>query len=210
MSETLEKVRKFWDEKATTAETDCARVDSSRRTQRMRFEAFVLTHNLDGASILDVGCGVGDFYGHLRDRKIRCTYKGVDLSPEMAARARVVYPEASFEAADLLTWPDAPQFDYVVAIAIHNVRVDGGKELLEKLTRKQFALARRAAHLSLLTDRYTGFAPHIQPWPAEEILRLALSITPWVTLRHDYLPHDFSITLYREPYIETQPGLLLE
>ena len=88
----------------------------------------------------------------------------------MVARAREKFPAARFETADLLTWADEPRFDFVVAIAIHNVRVNGGRELLEKLTRKQFALCRRATHLSLLTDRYEGFAAHIQPWRAEEIL----------------------------------------
>ena len=205
-----DRLRSFWDERARNAPTDAERVDSQRRAQRMRFEAFVLSHELSGASILDVGCGVGDLYGHLADRGISCDYTGVDLSAEMIARAAEKYPAARFEAADVLAWPDAARFDYTVAFAIHNVKIEGGRELLERLTRKQFVLCRRATHLSLLTDRYQGFAPHIQPWRAEEILTLALSISPWVTLRHDYLPNDFSVTLYRKPYIETRPGLLLE
>ena len=210
MSDPIDRLRDFWDERARTAQNDPERVDSRRRAQRMRFEAFVLSHDLAGASILDVGCGVGDFYGHLADRKISCDYLGVDLAPEMIGRATEKYPAGRFEVADVLTWRDEPRFDYTVAMAIHNVRIDGGRELLERLTRKQFALCHRATHLSLLTDRYQGFAPHIQPWRAEEILTLALSITPWVTLRHDYLPNDFGVTLYRNPYIETQPGLLLD
>lgn len=208
--ETVEQLRNFWDQRARTAETDPQRVDSHRRSQRMRFESFVLAHDLEDASILDVGCGVGDFYGHLMDRKIRCDYTGVDLSTEMIERARTKYPNGRFEAVDVLGWPAEQRFDYTIAIAIHNVRFEGGRELLERLTRQQFALCRRAAYLSLLTDRYTAFAAHIQPWRAEEILTLALSITPWVMLRHDYLPNDFGVALYRRPYIETQPGLLLE
>lgn len=71
-------------------------------------------------------------------------------------------------------------------------------------------MCRVAAHVSLLTDRYTGFASHIQPWRVEEILTLALDITPFVALRHDYLPNDFSVTLYRQPLIDTRTDLLLE
>ena len=206
----VERVRGFWEDRARTAQSDAERVDARRRAQRMRFEVFVLGHTLAGRSILDIGCGTGDLYGHLRDRGIDCDYLGVDLSDEMVSRASSKYPTGRFEVADVLTWPDDPRFDHTVAIAVHNRRVDGGRWLLEELTRKQFALCRMAAHLSLLTDRYEGFAETSQPWPCEEVLSLALSITPWVTLRHDYLPNDFSVALYRRPYIETEPVLLLE
>jgi len=86
----------------------------------------------------------------------------------------------------------------------------GGRELLRRVTRRQFELCRRAAHVDLLTDRYPGFDPHIQSWRVEEVLTLALSITPYVALRHDYLPNAFSVTLYREPLIDSCPGLLLD
>ena len=205
-----DQLRSFWNDRARSAATDAERVDSKRRAQRMRFEAFVRCHDLAGASVLDIGCGVGDFYGHLTDLRVSCDYTGVDLSTEMVARAREKYPGARFAAADVLGWAEEERFDVTVAFAIHNVKFPGSRQMLEQLTRKQFVLCRRAAHLSLLTDRYPGFAPHIQPWRAEEILTLALSVSPWVMLRHDYLPNDFSVTMYRKPYIETQPGLLLE
>jgi len=205
--ETLSSLRTFWDDRARREATDCERVDMSRRTQRMRFERFLLAHDLRGRSILDVGCGVGDLWEHLCARGIACDYHGVDLSGEMAARAKARFPEATFETANVLDWDDAPRFDYVIAIGVHNVKVEGARELLERLTRKQFALARVAAHLSLLTDRYDKFGPQAMPWRAEEVLGLGLSITPYVTLRHDYLPNDFAVTLYREALIDTRKDL---
>ena len=44
----------------------------------------------------------------------------------------------------------------------------------------------------------------------EQVLALALEVTPWVVLRHDYLPSDLSVTLYREPLIDTRCDLLLD
>ncbi len=101
-------------------------------------------------------------------------------------------------------------FAGTLAIAIHNVRFGGAEELLVATMRRQFELCTRAAHISLLTDRYQGFADHILPWRAEQVLGFALEISPNVVLRHDYLPNDFSVTLYREPLIDTRPGLLLD
>lgn len=210
LSATIARVRDHWDQRATQAANDCARVDATMRAQRMRFEAFVIHHEFDGKSVLDVGCGVGDLWSHLRARGLRCEYLGTDVSAEMIRRCRERFPDAAFEALDILKWEPGRQFDYTVAIGIHNVRVEGARELLERITRRQFELCRVAAHVSLLTDRYAGFGPHAQAWRAEEILTMALGITPNVVLRHDYLPNDFSVTLYREPLIDTRKDLRLE
>src|SRR3954463_14352811 len=111
---TVALVRELWNKMAMDGATDSAKVDSSARAQRMRFETFLLEHDLAGKTILDVGCGVGDFWAHLRRRQIDCEYLGIDLSPEMVRRSQERFPEATFEARDLLAWSPAQPFDYVV------------------------------------------------------------------------------------------------
>jgi SAM-dependent methyltransferase len=209
LKSSVAQVTAHWNAKATEATNDCARVDAGLRAQRMRFEAFVLHHDLRGKSILDVGCGVGDFWAHLRGRGIECDYLGVDLAEAMIARSRERFPEAKFETRDILAWDTDLRWDYVVSFAIHNVKFPGVRELLEKVTARQFELCRAGAHVDLLTDRYSSFDPQIQPWRAEEVLALSLAITPYVVLRHDFLPHDFCVTLYRQPLIDTHPDLRL-
>ncbi len=210
MTNGLQQAQAYWDKRAAEAATDCEKVEQSRRAQRMRFEVFVLNHDLNGKTLLDVGCGMGDLWEHLLARGIHCDYTGIDISPEMVRRCRERFPGVPFECQNILEWNRGQQFDYTIAVGIHNIKVDGGWELLEQVTRRQFELCRVATHISLLTDRYTGFAPHIQPWRAEAILTLALDITPYVVLRHDYLPNDFSVTLYREPLIDTRADLVLD
>jgi SAM-dependent methyltransferase len=207
----LSKVTEYWDKRAEAMNADCAKVDASLRAQRMRFEAFVLNHDLNGKSILDLGCGVGDFSEHLRLRGIACDYLGVDISQKMIERCREKFPDRKFECLDILTQDLPGQFDFSVAFGIHNnVRLENGPAMMEKITRRQFEFSRVAAHVSILTSRYPGFAPHMQAWRAEDVLGMALDVTPYVVLRHDYLPNDFSVTLYREPMIDTRKDLLLD
>ena len=205
MSDDLKQVRDYWDQKARSAADDCARIESGRKGQRLRFESFLRAHDLRGRSILDIGCGVGDFFGRLRDHAVEADYVGIDVSPEMVGRARERFPNGRFEVGEAGTMER--RFDYTVAFAIHNVKVDRGRDILERSLRRQFEICDVAAHISLLTDRYRDFDPHIQSWRAEEILTLALSITPYAALRHDYLPNDFSVTLYRRPLIDAEPSL---
>ncbi len=205
----IERVSAHWNNKAIESATDCARVDASLRAQRMRFEAFVLHHDLQGKSVLDVGCGVGDFWAHLCARGIQCEYLGVDIAPEMIRRSRERFPQAEFAERNILDWDPGRTFDFVVAFGIHSVKVPNKMELFTALTRRKFELCSVAAHTAVLTDRYAGFGPEAQTCNPEESLTVALAITPYVVLRHDYLPNDFSLTLYRRPLIDTRADLLL-
>jgi SAM-dependent methyltransferase len=200
----LRTVEQYWQQRAVECGDDCERIESGQRAQRMRFDVFLDAHDLTGRSVLDVGCGVGDFLGRLKEASVACDYLGVDLAAAMVERARARFADGRFERADILTDPMSRRFDYTVAFAVFNIRVPNGRAILERTLARQFELATRAAHISLLSDRYTAFAEHIQPWHAEDIFAYAMTLTPYVTLRHDYLPHDFSLTLYREPLIDTR------
>jgi len=203
--EVLRPLREYWDTRASTFTSDCERVEwGSERTQALRFDAFLDHNDLEGKSVLDVGCGVGGFYAHLLSRGIHCSYFGFDLSVEMVRHCCSRFPDTSFQSGDFLTWKADRTFDYTVAFGIHNVQLGNGWELLESVTRRQYELCTGATHVSLLTDRYKNFGENAQPWAPERVLSMALSITPYVKLRHDYLPNDFSVTLYRQPLIDTR------
>jgi SAM-dependent methyltransferase len=206
----LEQLRAYWEGRARSRLSDLEKLEwTHRRTQRMRFEAFLQDHDLAGRTVLDVGCGLGDFYAHLRQRGIDAHYTGYDISPAMVRQCRSRYGDTCFESGNFLDFAPDSRFDYTVAFGIHNIRVPDGRAILEQVTGHQFRLASIAAHVSLLSDRCTSFAPHIQAWPAGEVLELALGITPRVVLRHDYLDGDFSVTLYRAAGSTRRPEPIL-
>jgi SAM-dependent methyltransferase len=68
-----------------------------------------------GASVLDVGCGSGEFLGMLLDAGAAAA--GIDPAPGMIELARVRVPAADIRlgAVESLPWPDA-SFDAVTAI----------------------------------------------------------------------------------------------
>jgi len=207
MKASLEVVQKFWDERARSGNTDCYRVDSSRRTQMMRFLAFAQVVRLEGSSILDIGCGTGDFLDFLKQQGINADYTGFDISPVMIERCLERFPDGNFISGEFITWMPERTFDYTIAIAIHNnVRVKDAQEILEATLRKQFEMAKQAAHMSVLSSLYADFSESMQVWNPKDILAMALDITPYVLFRHDYLLHDFSLTLFKEPTIDSWLG----
>ncbi|MCB9519722.1 MAG: class I SAM-dependent methyltransferase [Myxococcales bacterium] len=198
-TDATEALREHWDTRARASTSDLDRVDTSARSQRWRFDMFARFNSVADASVLDVGCGVGDFYAYLRAEFPSATYDGVDISSAMIERARSLHPGANFSATDVLAARPERRWDFVVAFGVHNVQLPGAETLLWDLLTRQFELCDVAAHVSLLTDRFGGFGPTALPWDPAEVLRRAFALTPYVSLRHDYLPHDFSLTLYREP-----------
>lgn len=200
----------YWDRKSSSSKTFIESVEQNSRPQRMRYESFVLGNDLSHSSLLDVGCGAGDFLHHLKQRNLDVSYTGTDISAYMINTCQFRFPEHEFQHVDIADLDASRRFDYVVSFGIHNIRIDSGWHILKEYTAKQFELCSKAAHISILTDRYSGFDKHIQSWTAEKVLETALAITPYVVLRHDYLPNDFSVTLYRKPLIDTREDLLLD
>jgi SAM-dependent methyltransferase len=50
--------------------------------------------------VLDVGCGTGHHVGELTDKKMNAV--GIDVSPNMIAKAKENYPQSKFEVKDIL------------------------------------------------------------------------------------------------------------
>lgn len=100
----------------------------THKGQLMRYEAVLKFIEPQGKSILDFGCGKGDFYGFLKERGIACNYKGIDINPSLIELARKKYRENFFYVQDVENEPLQGNFDYVVAIGVFNLQVQNVKE----------------------------------------------------------------------------------
>jgi len=209
--EGIEQAIKYWDNKSSGSSSDLESVEQNSRPQKMRYESFLNSNDINDCSVLDVGCGAGDFLYHTQKKGLTIDYLGTDISEKMVERCRGRFSNSQFRHIDIKDMTEKSGFDYVVSFGIHNIKVDSAWDILKEYTEKQFELCDKAAHMSILTNRFTGrFDDHIQSWTAEEVFKMALDITPYVVIKHDYLPNDFSVTLYKEPMIDTHKNLLLE
>lgn len=170
----------------------------SRESQRLRFAVLAGVGALDGASVLDVGCGLGDLYDWLIGQGWQGDYTGIDLTPRMIALARERFPDLHLEQRDLLTEPIGDgTFDYVMASGIFYLRRSEPFEYLQHMVEAMFRHCRRAVAFNSLS----AWAPQQDPGefyadpPAT--LSFARSLTPRLSLRHDYHPRDFTVFLYK-------------
>jgi SAM-dependent methyltransferase len=189
-------VAAYYDEQVRRFGNDVRALDwGSRRTQHLRFDVLTAGLIAPGRRVLDVGCGLGDLATFLPPD---VDYLGVDIAAGMVETARSLHPERRFETGHLLEPSFAPgPFDVVVASGIFAKRDHEPERYLEAMVEAMWARARVAVGFNSLSA--WGGEPEEGEFQADPARTLAFcrTLTPFVALRHDYLPHDFTVHLHR-------------
>lgn len=174
----------------------------SRESQSARFAVLAGVGDLRGRSVLDVGCGLGDFAGWLERNGVDMDYTGIDITPRMVDLARASRPSQRFEVGDLLSLPLPPegrQWDFVVASGIFAKRQAEPDRYLRAAIERMFALCTAAVAFNVLSTWAPGTDGDEYHADPLQTLGFCRGLTPWVALRHDYHPRDFTVYLRREP-----------
>lgn len=171
----------------------------SRNSQERRFTALIGVAHLTGKSVLDVGCGLGSLYGFLNKKGINCRYKGIDINQNMIAGARERFPNGDFNVMDILALTTPfPKFDFTFLSGALNLGQDRiGTFVLEMIDR-MWQLTTKAVSFNMLSSRGKMVEPGEYIARPGAILDFCLGLSRKVVLRHDYMPHDFTVYIYRD------------
>lgn len=161
-----------------------------------RFTILAAIDNLSDVSILDVGCGVGHFSRWLNEREYRGDYLGIDLLPEMVARARKAHPDTRFEVADILADPARHRADYVMSSGIFHL---GDQAFMHRMIAAMYRASRKGVAFNSLSS-WDDYHTQDEFFCADplETLEFCRTLTAQILMRHDYLPHDFTIFLFKD------------
>jgi trans-aconitate methyltransferase len=160
--------------------------------------SFVPLDSID--SVLDVGCGFGDLCGFLRQRGFRGRYVGIDFIPELIEIGRSRFADADLRVSDLSTFSSVDGFGLVVASGIFNARLhhqDNLAHIKESLAR-MFSLCTRVMAVDFLTSYVDFRREDLYYMAPEEAFGCAKAMTRRVSLRHDYMPFEFALGLFRD------------
>jgi SAM-dependent methyltransferase len=176
--------------------------------QRARYGLMLeIAESLDGKKILDYGCGKGDFYAFLKARGIRVDYTGMDINPRLIELAASKYPDCAFRVFDIEEEDfNDEAFDYVFLCGVFNNRVEGATETMMKVVSTLFKHTKVGLALNAISSHSPKRDVEINYVRPEDTLGFALKyLTPHVILRHDRVPHDFTMFLYKNPTKNGRP-----
>jgi len=172
----------------------------AEESQLKRFEVLSRVADLNGRSIMDIGCGRGDLKGFLDRRVSGIAYIGIDQMPEFIEEAGARHghlPNTHFYQTDFST-AELPMVDYVIASGALGYRCEN-RAYYSEVIAKMYASASRALAFNMLDAMSFPDHPLLVGHNAEEVETFCNSLSPRVELIRGYLDDDFTIFMYREP-----------
>ncbi|MFQ5355728.1 MAG: class I SAM-dependent methyltransferase [Mariprofundaceae bacterium] len=168
---------------------------SSREVQEIRFRVLGEIGIESGDSVLDVGCGFGDFMDWSTARGIVLDYTGIDLSPDLLAEARKQHPATPFFDGDLFDMDFADQsFDWVLLSGALNEQLHDDGAYARKVIERMYALCGRGVAFNLLDGRKIR-AHDLQSYHPNKMLEYCAKLCADCMLRDGYIDNDFTVYL---------------
>lgn len=168
--------------------------------QEIRFKVATDIGDLQNSTILDVGCGFGDFATFLKKHKQKVRYTGVDVNGKFIEIASKINQDCAFHARDIEKKKFKKRFDWVFAIGLTNQ--SGSFRYIENLMKEMSRIARKGVAMDFLTT-YVDYKKsgnfHASP---ERVFKISKKFSKRVVLRHDYLPFEFCVYIYKNDKIK--------
>ena len=163
--------------------------------QSMRFQILNQIGDFQKCSVLDVGCGFGDFFKHLKSQKINSNYFGVDINETFVKLAQKKYPKGKFQLRDIQKDKLDKKFDWVIGTGLTNKASTYSH--LKNLLQEMFRISKKGVAIDFISNYVDYKEKNIFYTSPEIMLKFAKTLTRRVVLRHDYFPFEFCLYLYK-------------
>lgn len=163
----------------------------------VRYRTLSEVCELDERTVLEVGCGFGDLGEFLKKKYRNMNYCGVDISERMVEEARKIHPQFTFQRQNVLDVRAEAGFDVVMAQGIFYLLGDEAEAKMYRLIKKMFSLCRKATAFSAVSS-WSGNKVSTEFYADPvRLVQFCHTLTPRLVLRHDHLPNDVVMYLYK-------------
>lgn len=168
------------------------------RSMAIRFRELVKEIPVEGKTIMDAGCGLGDLLPYLYAKSVNFHYVGYDIKSEFIEVAQKHYEGHQFKVGDPMN-KRLGLFDVVISSGVMNGNVKNWIKKRQKMI----------ANLFDQTGEVLAFnmAGGVRPIPhdsliayadANEVYEYCKTLTKHVKLNTSYLDKDFTITMFKK------------
>jgi SAM-dependent methyltransferase len=185
-----ERLKKYGDSPQTLGWT--------KNKEAIRYKILSQIGQLENCSILDVGCGFGDFLKYLKRKDIPVKYTGIDLNPELIAIANKHHPEAIFHVMDFEDAIFDQKFDWIVSSGIFNYKLEDNYQFITNVLKKMSELCLKGFAVDFLNSYVDFREPNLFYTEPEIVFKICKKLSRRVLLRADYMPFENCIYCYKD------------
>ena len=140
-------------------------------------------------SVLDVGCGYGDASVFIEN------YTGIDLRESAITIANRKYPDKKFFQKSLFEMNH--KFDWIIASGIFCFH-ENWKQNTDDIIRQMWCMCEKGLSINFLSNLTTGLKDSDMKYVSTgELIEILEQLSNKFAIRHDYLPNDVTIYLYK-------------
>ncbi len=171
----------------------------SPRGQSLRYESLLdIDDSIEGAKVLDYGCGKGDLYQFMKEQGISVDYTGFDINENMILLAEQKFPEADFQVFDIETDELDEEFDYIFLCSVFNLKLKDLDKTVKNVLVKLFAHCRKTLAFNALSSEDPQKAVELNYLTPYEMIEFAkTNLSPHVSLAKERIPYDFTMFVRR-------------
>jgi len=177
----------------------------SSKDQKIRFEVIYRNFDLEGKTIMDVGCGLADLYVYLKTKGVNINYIGVDAIPDFVEYCKKQYPEQSFFCTNVMYDLKLPNPDVVIALGLLNFKLHTVDNFLytKMFLKRMFDFTKAILITDFISTYRTPEYPkedHIFYHAPESVFEFSQTLTSNIRIYHDYKPNpqkEFMIALFK-------------
>lgn len=171
----------------------------SKESQQLRFKILAEIGLKSGDTVLDVGCGLADFYSWIKNNIDGVKYSGLDITPEMIEKSKKRFPKIEFKQCTVFDEDISnKKFDFIFASGIFVFREKEPISYMKKTIKKMYDISIKGIAFNSLSQFSPSKAENEFYADPSEIFEYCMSVSSKVILRHDYHLNDFTIYLYRD------------
>lgn len=166
--------------------------------QLRHYQAMLDIGDISNCTILDFGCGKGDFYQFLLEKNIPVQYHGFDINKNLIEIAKKKFPHVDFRVFDIDREELKEDFDYIFLCGVFNLKVKGIEEMIKNTLLRLFSHCKIALAfngLSIYEPKKDFELNYLSP---EDMFSFAIkNLSPYISLRHDRIKYDFTLFVYK-------------
>lgn len=179
----------------------------------LRFSA-IKKFALKGKSILDFGCGLGYLYNYILRNNFELNYTGVDITDKFIENCQKKYPKQNFKLIEPNT-KIVDKYDITFISGVFNIKIDDNEEKTKEFAfnkiKELFNNTNDVLICDFLSPNVDFKYENAMHFKFEDVINFCIKeLSRKFIIRHDLLPYEYSLIIYKNDEIRRPENCYLE